>query len=99
MTVMTGRDVKIVRNALGLTQQRFATLFHLSVVTVNRWERDTCVPTGYGASAIQMLRALPLSRMRLADLFADLYLAPDKTAVVRILARQVEKFEAERAAS
>lgn len=43
---MTFADkVKYVRNKLGISQEKLATLLEVSFATVNRWEKGRAMPT------------------------------------------------------
>ena len=39
-------DVRALRRRLGMSQERFASSFHLSVGTVRDWEQGRAVPDG-----------------------------------------------------
>ena len=39
-------DVRALRRRLGMSQERFARSFHLSVGTVRDWEQGRCMPDG-----------------------------------------------------
>lgn len=41
---MTGKQIKTLRKACGLTQVEFADKMRVSFATVNRWERGHCGP-------------------------------------------------------
>lgn len=44
--VQAGPDVRLVRERLGLSQEAFATRFHLSLRTIQEWEQQRRVPEG-----------------------------------------------------
>lgn len=52
---MTGRQIRKLRERLGLTQQRFASLLGFSFVSVNRWENGHSAPTGLSAAVLELL--------------------------------------------
>ena len=41
---MTPDQIKALRHALGLTQERFAQLLHVSIQTVQMWEQGRARP-------------------------------------------------------
>ena len=52
---MTGRQVKRIRQALGLTQQQFADRLGVHKVTVAKWETDAQGMRGPAARLIALL--------------------------------------------
>lgn len=55
---MTGREVRRLRERLGLTQQDFASLLGLSFVSINRWEQGHSSPTGLSDVLLQLLASV-----------------------------------------
>jgi len=54
-SVITGLDVKRLRNKLSMSQQQFATALRLSTATVSRWEVDKSVAEGYSDIVLSLL--------------------------------------------
>lgn len=52
-------DVKAVRERLGLSQNDFARLLHVSVKTLQNWEQQRRQPTGPAAALLQIAQAAP----------------------------------------
>ena len=44
---MTGREIKEIRNLLGMNQDRFGIILGVSYVTIFRWERGVVEPSLY----------------------------------------------------
>lgn len=53
---MSGADIKKIREALGLSQQRFGQLLGVHWVTVSRWERGELRPSAYQEQLISTFR-------------------------------------------
>lgn len=54
-----GKDIKLVRNRLELTQLQFAELANVSVKTVERWETQSTPVTGPVVTLCRILREQP----------------------------------------
>lgn len=44
---MTKDDIYVIRNSLGLTQEKFGQLLGVHPMTVSKWERGELEPTAY----------------------------------------------------
>lgn len=53
---MTGKQIKTLRKACGLTQVEFADKMRVSFATVNRWERGHCGPLPDRLERLQELK-------------------------------------------
>ncbi len=42
---MTPQEIREIRQALGISQERFASILGTTVVTVNRWENGKTTPS------------------------------------------------------
>ena len=56
---MTGRDVRMARRALGMTQVEFAAKVGVHPISVSRWERDEVRVTPPVARLISLLLTTP----------------------------------------
>ena len=56
---LTKAEVKAIRKKLGLRQNDLAELMHISVKTVERWERDENMITGPAAVLLRILDEYP----------------------------------------
>ena len=54
-----GNDIKTIRNQLGLTLKEFASLVHVSVKTIERWEAGDKEISGPIVSLVRILHADP----------------------------------------
>ncbi|ABB23904.1 MAG: transcriptional regulator [Pelodictyon luteolum] len=52
-------DVKVVREKTGLTQERFAAAFGISVATLRHWERGDRKPHGPALVLLDLVRKAP----------------------------------------
>jgi DNA-binding transcriptional regulator YiaG len=52
---MTGEEIKLARELLGMTQVKFAELLDVHKITVSRWERGVRKPYGAEVTAIKLL--------------------------------------------
>jgi DNA-binding transcriptional regulator YiaG len=67
MGLMTGKDIKAMRERLGLTQKQLTSLLECGEKSLSRWENGHGYPTGI---VNKMLRLLDEGRISLADLKA-----------------------------
>lgn len=58
-TVVTAPDVKVIREATGLSQTEFATLLRVSPKTLQNWEQHRRTPTGPAAVLLKIVQAAP----------------------------------------
>ncbi|MBU6408719.1 MAG: helix-turn-helix domain-containing protein [Alphaproteobacteria bacterium] len=52
-------QAKIIRRALGLTQEEFAAQFHISIGTLRDWEQDRNVPDKAAESYLRVIAKDP----------------------------------------
>ena len=52
---MTPKEIRDIRERLGLTQEGFAREIGVSFATVNRWERGHMAPNGLSLKALQQM--------------------------------------------
>jgi putative transcriptional regulator len=52
-------DVRVLRRRLGMSQERFAHSFHLSVGTVRDWEQGRTVPDGPAQVLLKLIERSP----------------------------------------
>lgn len=52
---MTGREIRAIRIALGLTQAQFGTFFGVQDRSVSRWETNSLIPTPHQIRVIERL--------------------------------------------
>jgi putative transcriptional regulator len=52
-------DVKVIRNKIGLSQQKFADTFGLNVATVREWEQKRRSPEGPSRVLLTMINIAP----------------------------------------
>jgi len=52
-------DVRLVRAKMEMTQAQFAEAFHLTLRTLQKWERGERKPTGPAATLLRVIRAEP----------------------------------------
>jgi len=57
---LTGREIKFLRSAMGLTPAEFGKLIHREESTVTRWERGSAAPDGAMDAFIRVLATLKL---------------------------------------
>lgn len=57
-------EVKVTRNRLGITQERFAAILGVSKRTVENWEQGRRHPTGAARSLLRIVEADPEHAMR-----------------------------------
>ena len=57
--VMTSDIVREIRESTGLSQERFANLFHISVVTLRNWEQGRRRPDGPAAALLIAIKNDP----------------------------------------
>lgn len=62
--VVTGPDVKALRETSGLSQAEFAHLIRVSVKTLQNWEQSRRRPTGPAAALIRVLERAPQETLR-----------------------------------
>ncbi len=53
MSLLNGKQIQDLRQALGLSQVQFAQLFGVHFMTVSKWERDVAVPSSYQVALMQ----------------------------------------------
>ena len=54
-----GPDVRLLREALGLSQEDFAERFHLSLRTIQEWEQRRRVPEGPALTLLRVIERDP----------------------------------------
>ena len=74
---VTGKDIKIIRKKLELTQAEFANLANISKKTVERWETERKPITGSIVTLVKILSEYPQMGEELV--------IPDKTCPLRLL--------------
>ena len=52
-------DVRVIRRALGLTQEQFAATFHLSAATVRDWEQTRSQPDQAARTLLRLIEKVP----------------------------------------
>ena len=57
MPLMTGKDVKRIRDKLGLSQSEFAELLQVPVRTLQQWEQDRQEPRSSAVSLLKLAEA------------------------------------------
>ena len=57
--VRVGPNVRVLRERLGLSQEAFASRFHLSLRTVQDWEQQRRVPEGPARVLLQVIERDP----------------------------------------
>lgn len=57
--VWTAPDAKAVREQIGLSQNEFAQLMHVSVKTLQNWEQHRRTPTGPAAALLKLVATAP----------------------------------------
>ena len=62
--VRASPDVRSIRERLGLSQEEFATRFHLSLRTVQEWEQRRRVPEGPARVLLQVIEREPEAAAR-----------------------------------
>ena len=62
--VVTGPDVKALREKSGLSQVEFAHLIRVSVKTLQNWEQNRRCPTGPAAALIKVIERAPQEALR-----------------------------------
>lgn len=62
--VVTGPDVKSLREHSGLSQVEFAHLIRVSVKTLQNWEQSRRRPTGPAAALIRVIERAPQETLR-----------------------------------
>ena len=55
---MTSKDIREIRNKLGVSQTAFAYLLNISFSTLNRWENDKSSPDEESVNKLQGLKEL-----------------------------------------
>lgn len=53
---MDSREIKELRQVLGLTQQQLSDVIGISVVTISRWERDAFIPSPMAIEKLNQLK-------------------------------------------
>jgi DNA-binding transcriptional regulator YiaG len=54
---MDSKDVKELRQSLGLSQSNFASKLGMTITTVNRWENGKCKPSNLAAEKLEKLQS------------------------------------------
>jgi len=62
--VVPGKDLRGIRERLGLSQEAFAQRFHLSLRTVQEWEQQRRVPEGPARVLLQIIDREPEAAAR-----------------------------------
>jgi transcriptional regulator with XRE-family HTH domain len=75
---------------MGLTQEQFARLLHVSFTTISRWENGHTEPTGVGETLLDML-AQARAKYEDASLIRVLGDTTNQSEVITELARLVAK--------
>ena len=57
--VETFLNVKLIRAKLGMTQERFATTFHLSLATLKDWEQKRVKPDQAARTLLEVIKRNP----------------------------------------
>lgn len=73
---LTGKDIRIIRKKLGLTQKEFAGLVNVSHKTIERWETGDNFVTGPIVTLIEILNKYPYME--------EEWQIPDKTYPLRL---------------
>ncbi len=63
-TVVAAPDVKVIREATGLSQAEFADLLKVSPRTLQNWEQHRRTPTGPAAVLLKIVQSAPDVVMR-----------------------------------
>lgn len=58
-TLVTAPDVKLIREATGLSQIEFASLLRVSPKTLQNWEQNRRTPTGPAAVLLKIVQSAP----------------------------------------
>lgn len=61
----TAKELRTVREELGMSQSEFAEAFHLSKRTVENWEQDSKLPSGAGAVLFWLICNAPKAVLKL----------------------------------
>lgn len=56
---VSGPDVKVIRNQMGLSQAEFAILLRVSLKTLQNWEQSRRRPTGPAAALLRVFEHSP----------------------------------------
>lgn len=54
-------DVKAIREKLSLTQAQFATMFHLSLTTIQAWEQGQSLPDPVARTLLRVIERNPVA--------------------------------------
>jgi DNA-binding transcriptional regulator YiaG len=81
---MNALDIKLIREALGLSQLQFAQLLGVHPITVSKWERDIAVPTDYQAAFLSQFQAAAKNKINNDELKNLLIVAGVIAALVLI---------------
>ena len=52
-------QVKIIRRALGMTQEEFSSQFHIAIGTLRDWEQDRYEPDGAAKAYLKVIASEP----------------------------------------
>ncbi|MBM3242134.1 helix-turn-helix domain-containing protein [Candidatus Poribacteria bacterium] len=55
---MNPNEIKILRQQLNLSQEKFATILGVSFATVNRWEKGHNQPCGKALSSLNLIKSI-----------------------------------------
>src|SRR5262245_53799401 len=80
---ITGKEIRVAREELGLTQQQLAGLFGVTLNTLSRWERDIFPPNAPGV-------------IRMALEYLKMRRVPDNSALLRALDQYITNLKAMR---
>jgi putative transcriptional regulator len=61
----TAKDLRAVREELGMSQAEFAAAFHLNKRSVENWEQDSKLPSGAGAVLFWLICNAPKTVLKL----------------------------------
>jgi len=64
VTVVEQVDVKRIRAATGLTQDRFADLIHVKAATLRNWEQGRRRPTGPAQALLKVIEREPKAALK-----------------------------------
>ncbi|MBC8234040.1 helix-turn-helix domain-containing protein [bacterium] len=75
---MNPNEIKILRQQLNLSQEKFATILGVSFATVNRWEKGHNQPCGKALSSLNMIKSVVEGSkvVKVSNLIGSLTLKP-----------------------
>jgi DNA-binding transcriptional regulator YiaG len=54
---MEAKEIKALRESLGISQQEMSTRLGVSLMTISRWERGISIPSNLAGEKLQALKA------------------------------------------